>query len=365
MIVLQRDIRREEQRLKAEADAVAAAAKAAADAEAAAAVTSSPTMSPTSPSMSNPFTGLPLESSPDGMNPKSLPTPARRQSTVSLSSLQRPNFQHKLDLSGASLRINPEELLSIPSGLSSPVTLAPKSSHRAIPQELVMAALSEASRPVDIDLTVTDADMEMQQAAGAAVASLDPTAGTSADKPIELDLDMDGLFSAAADAAAAAAAGGSHQQMFSQSSAHPLGGEAATMAPDVKPKQEDFFSDALNAGAPSGDMGDILTSLGGVVPPEGGQSHDMNDAPRQSLSLSSPMKAPSPGTILAGFDAHPTGVPGQPNDTHFDINSMDLGGFGADMFDANHQDAGMSVSEMEDMFNIDGSGGENKEAAAS
>lgn len=364
MTVLQRDIRREEQRLKAEADAAAAAAKAAADAEAAAAVTSSPTMSPTSPSMSNPFTGLPLESSPDGMNPKSLPTPARRQSTVSLSSLQRPNFQHKLDLSGASLRINPEELLSIPSGLSSPVTLAPKSSHRAIPQELVMAALSEASRPVDIDLTVRDADMEMQQAAGAAVASLDPTAGTSADKPIELDLDMDGLFSAAADAAAAA--GGSHQQMFSQSSAHPLGGEASNMAPDVKPKQEeDFFSDALNAGASSGDMGDILTSLGGVVPPQGGQSHDMNDASRQSLSMSSSIKAPSPGTILAGFDAHSTGVPGQPNDTHFDINSMDLGGFGADMFDANHQDAAMSVSEMEDMFNLDDSGEENKEAAAS
>ena len=357
MTVLQRDIHREEQRLKAEAEAAAAAAKAAADAEAAAATTSSPTMSPTSLSMSNPFTGHPIESSPDGTNAKSLPTPTRRQSTVSLSSLQRPNFQHKLDLSGAGLRINPEEL-TIPSGLSSPVTLAPRSSHRAIPQELVMAALSEASRSVDIDLTVPDADMEIQQAAGAVVASLDPTAGTSADKPIELDLDMDGLFSAAA--------GGSHPQMFTQPSAHPLGGEVSGIAPNGRPKQEeDFFSNALNAGTSSGDMGDILTSLSGVIPSEGGQPHGMGDTSRQSLTMSSPMKAPSPATILAGFDSRPTSVPGQPGDAHFDIENMNLEGFDADMFDANNQDTGMSVSEMENMFNIDASGGGNKEGTVS
>ncbi|TFY70063.1 hypothetical protein EVJ58_g6 [Rhodofomes roseus] len=195
---------KEEQRLKAEAEAAAAAAAKAAAAEASTS-SSSPMVSPTSPTLSNPFTGQPLESSPEGTGPKPLPTPARRQSTVSLSSLQRPSFQHKLDLSGVSMRINPDELLSgIPSGLSSPVTLAPKSSHRTIPQELVMAALTEAAnRPVDVDLTV-DADMDMSQAASAAVASLDPTAGTSADKPIELDLDMDiELFNAAADAARA------------------------------------------------------------------------------------------------------------------------------------------------------------------
>ncbi|EPS99611.1 hypothetical protein FOMPIDRAFT_33578, partial [Fomitopsis schrenkii] len=293
MTVLQRDIRREEQRLKAEAAAAAAAAKAATS------LTSSPTMSPTSPSMVNPFIGPPTESSPDSTDTKSLPTPSRRQSTVSLSSLQRPNFQHKLDLSSASMRINPEEILSIPSGLSSPVTLAPKSSHRALPQELVMAALSEANRSVDIDLTVTDADMEIQQAAGAAAAvSLDPTAGTSADKPIELDLDMDmDIF-----AAANAAAGGSNQQMFSQSPAHPSVGETSNMMPDVKPKQEeDFFSDALHAGTAPGDMGDILTSLGGGAPTGSGQPHIIGDATHPSLSMSSPIKAPSPGTILAGF----------------------------------------------------------------
>ena len=364
MTILQRDIHREEQRLKAEADAAAAAAKAAADAEAAAAAaTSSPMVSPTSPAMSNPFTGLPVESSPDGTNTKSLPTPTRRQSTVSLSSLQRPNFQHKLDLSGASMRINPDEFLTIPSGLSSPVTLAPKSSHRAIPQDLVMA-LSEANRPVDIDLTVADADMEMQQAAGAAAAaSLDPTVGTSADKPIELDLDMDGLFSAAADSGGSE----SHQQLFGQPSTHPLGGEVSNITPNVKPKQEeDFFSDALNTGTASGNMGDILTSLSGVVPTGSGQPTNMGDVTHSSLSTSGPMKAPSPGTILAGFDAvqhPPQGISGQSNDAHFDINSMDLGGFGAGMFDANPQDAGMSVSEMEDMFNLDGTGGQNTTAA--
>lgn len=345
--ILQRDIRREEERLKVEAEAAAAAAAAAT--QAAIAFTSSPTMSPTSPSMSNPFTGLPIESSPDSADSKSLHTP-RRQSTVSLSSLQRPNFQHKLDLSSASMRINPEELFSIPSVLSSPVTLAPKSSHRVLPQELVMAALSEANRPVDIDLTVTSADMQIQHVAGAA-ASLDPTAGTSADKPIELDLDMDmDIFNAAANGAS----GASNQQMFSQPSAMSI------IGPDLKPKQEeDFFKNALNAGTASGNMGDILTSLGGGAPIE-------SDQP-PNLALSSPMKAPSSGTMLANFDAvqqHPASIPRQPHDAHFDINSMDLGGFGAEMFGGNLQDAGMSMSEVENMFNIDGSRGQ-KDATAS
>ena len=83
------------------------------------------------------------------------------------------------------------------------------------------------------------------------------------------------------------------------------------------------------------------------------------------LTMSSPMKAPSPGNILAGFDSRPTSVPGQPSDAHFDIENMNLEGFDADMFDANNQDTGMSVSEMENMFNIDASGGGNKEGTVS
>ncbi|KAH9921406.1 uncharacterized protein B0H18DRAFT_559412 [Fomitopsis serialis] len=364
--VLQRDIRREEQRLKAEAEADAAAAEAAKAAAAAEASTSSssPMVSPTSPSLSNPFTGQPLESSPDSAGPKPLPTPARRQSTVSLSSLQRPNFQHKLDLSGTSMRMNPDELLAgIPSGLSSPVTLAPKSQHRAIPQELVMAALTEAAnRPVDIDLTV-DPEMEMHQATGVATSvSLDPTAGTSADKPIELDLDMDiELFSAAADAAA----GNGNSHMFSQHGRQSVGSGPANMAPDVKPKQEeeDFFSDALNASNASGDMGDILASLGGPSN-QGGQPNSIGDA---SHPRSTAMKAPSPGSILATFNAaqqHPGGPSGHSNDAQFDLNSIDLSSFSADMFGEHHQEPTMSMSEVENLFNIDSLAGENKGGTA-
>ncbi|KAH9836604.1 uncharacterized protein C8Q71DRAFT_49799 [Rhodofomes roseus] len=357
--VLQRDIHREEQRLKTEAEAAAAAAAKAAAAEASTS-SSSPMVSPTSPTLSNPFTGQPLESSPEGTGPKPLPTPARRQSTVSLSSLQRPSFQHKLDLSGVSMRINPDELLSgIPSGLSSPVTLAPKSSHRTIPQELVMAALTEAAnRPVDVDLTV-DADMDMSQAASAAVASLDPTAGTSADKPIELDLDMDiELFNAAADAAAR----DGNQQMFNQPGVQSTGGGSASMVPDVKPKQEeDFFSDALNAGNASGDMGDILASFG--------RASEHGDASRPQPSMSGPMKVPSPGSLLASFDTsqhHPAGPSGQQNEAQFDLNSIDLSNFGDDMFGGhNEEPTTMSMSEVENLFNMDSLGGENKEGTAS
>ncbi|KZT67670.1 hypothetical protein DAEQUDRAFT_739269 [Daedalea quercina L-15889] len=357
MAVLQRDIHREEQRLEAEAAAAAAAAaKAAAEAEAAA--TSSPMISPTSPSLSNPFTGQPAESSPDSVHTKALPTPARRQSTVSLSSLQRPNFQHRLDLSGTSMRIHTDELLSgIPSGLSSPVTLAPKSSHRAIPQELVMAALTEAAnRPVDIDLTVSEAELEIQQTAGTAEASLDPTAGTSADKPIELDLDMD--MDMDMDLFDAAAAGNSSQHIFNPHAEHPISEGAPNMVPDVKPKQEeDFFPNALHAGNPSGDMGDILASLGGPSAQDG-HTTNMGDSGHPP-PMSSAMKAPSPRSILASFDAaqqHPPGATGEPNQAHFDIHSIDLESLGAEMFDVHQQETGMSMSEMENLFNIDAEG---------
>lgn len=142
-----------------------------------------PTTSPSTSKQSSP----PL---PSGVTPA-----ARRQSTISLSSLNRPQFPHKLDLSAAALRINPEE---IQSGLASPVTLAPKSGRITATNEYppdLFAAIHSASmsnnpvpdpsndvsnRPVDIDLTL-DADPPQTQTG----------LGSSADKPIELDLDMD------------------------------------------------------------------------------------------------------------------------------------------------------------------------------
>ncbi|KAI0271614.1 hypothetical protein BC834DRAFT_860445 [Gloeopeniophorella convolvens] len=117
----------------------------------------------------------------------SFPT-ARRQSTISLSSLNRPQFPHKLDLSASALRINPNELAQgLGGGLPSPVTLAPKSGRLTSASEFppdFMAAFGPpdmANRSVDIDLTMLQEQVP--------AAALDPPLGSSADRPIELDLE--------------------------------------------------------------------------------------------------------------------------------------------------------------------------------
>lgn len=112
---------------------------------------------------------------------------ARRQSTISLSSLSRPQVPHKLDLSSDALRINAAELAQgLGGGLPSPVTLAPKSGRPTATSEFspdFMAALA-ATQPVDIDLT-----MMSEGGPTTAHVGLDPALGSSADRPIELDLE--------------------------------------------------------------------------------------------------------------------------------------------------------------------------------
>lgn len=116
---------------------------------------------------------------------------ARRQSTISLSSLSRPQVPHKLDLSSDALRINPAELAQgLGGGLPSPVTLAPKSARPTATSEFppdfmaALAATEMATQSVDIDLT-----MLPEQGPTTAHVSLDPSLGSSADRPIELDLE--------------------------------------------------------------------------------------------------------------------------------------------------------------------------------
>jgi hypothetical protein len=131
---------------------------------------------------------------PPSMIPDQSPLAGRRQSAVALSSLQRPTFPHKLDLS--SLRMIPEDLIS--SGMTSPITLAPRTARPSeIPPDLMAAIASSeaaaASCPVDIDLTLdSDAVVEPPPMN----LSIDSSLGGSADKPIELDLDieMTGIF---------------------------------------------------------------------------------------------------------------------------------------------------------------------------
>ena len=132
--------------------------------------------------------------------PDQSPLAIRRQSAVALSSLQRPSIPHKLDLS--SLRMIPEDLISLSaSGMTSPVTLAPRTARPGtatgeLPPDLMAAIASSeaaaASHAVDIDLT-----LDSESAVEPPPMDLDTTLGGSADKPIELDLDMEemsGIF---------------------------------------------------------------------------------------------------------------------------------------------------------------------------
>jgi len=113
---------------------------------------------------------------------------ARRQSTISLSSLNRPQFPHKLDLSSAAMRFNPAELAQgLSGGLPSPVTLAPKSARptasESPPDFMAALAASEmATRPIDLT-------MLPEEATATGHVGLDTTLGSSADRPIELDLE--------------------------------------------------------------------------------------------------------------------------------------------------------------------------------
>lgn len=162
----------QQNRIKAEEEAAAAAL----------ALTSAraPPNSPTIPPA--------IAEAPDASSqgPKGPGLTARRQSTISLSSLHRPVFPHKLDLSAAALRLNPEEL-GFQSGLASPVMLAPKSSISRVPPDFPFGSAAD----VDIDLTLDD-DIAANITAPSSTVDIAPTLGNSADKAIELlDLDME------------------------------------------------------------------------------------------------------------------------------------------------------------------------------
>ncbi len=358
--VLQRDLAREEQRLKAAEEAAAAAAAAKASSPSAASV-ATPPGSPT-PSTQ---TDVPMDGS---LRPRLTPisiTPARRQSTISLSSLSRPAFPHKLDLSASALRIHPDEM--IPSGLSSPVTLAPRSARASLPPDLVMAALGDAAnRPVDIDLTL-DGDMDMTGSSSDGqvreMGSLDPGLGSSADKPIELDLDMD-----------------MDVGYFGHSTQGPGGADANMFGPDagsqlVKPKEEQIDMDilsALQSVQASGDGEDIFASLGGASAGASG------DAPPTAPSVSDMQKgpaiAPSPGTILAGLTVG-TSQPGdaagavaQADPGHGPSFDFDISTLGDNFFSEPTTSGDMDMMGMDDIFNMGvnpGEGGASGSAGGS
>lgn len=205
----------------------------------------------------------------------------RRSSTI----LQRPAFPLKLDLSGASLRLSAEDAANFnaPDGRHSPVTLAPKSARpadfAAPTGEDIMTAIEStanfenaiASQRVDIDLTTAS--------------DIDPSLG-SADKPIELDLDID------------------MTDLFGPEEKPAEGPTDATtsvddlFSPKEIKKELDRSTDFLESlGTASGTQEDFMVS----------------DNPSNNN--------PSPGALLASFGANSTNT--EPNDSQFNLEALD------------------------------------------
>ncbi|KAH9486701.1 hypothetical protein JR316_0000766 [Psilocybe cubensis] len=181
--ILERDLRREEERIEAEKRRKQTEAL------------MLPPPLPTQPSEQMEETSSTQATTEEtGTNPRNSPVstlPGRRPSAISISSLQRP-FPLKLDLSSTSMRISEEEAAMFQKGLASPVTLAPKSARAMGPNEFppeLMAAFNEGTSSLNvphdtIDLTMPDNIQPKPQ-----LSSLTVGLGDSSDKPIELDLD--------------------------------------------------------------------------------------------------------------------------------------------------------------------------------
>ncbi|KAI0700405.1 hypothetical protein BC835DRAFT_1327305 [Cytidiella melzeri] len=271
--VLKRDLEREKDRLKAAEEAAAAEAT----------KTVAPTL-PTSPVFSP--TTEPADPAATSSVSKGSGLTGRRQSTISLSSLQRTAFPHKLDLSSPALRLNPEDL-NIPSGLASPVMLAPKTSVPQIAPDFPYGGPGD----VTIDLTLDD-DVSVGMVATVPPGT-DPGLGNSADKPIELldiDIDME-LFGDAG--------------TNGSTSAPAVASNGLNAARSVKEEPTDFGVFSNLAAAPLANEEDarvsaeLLASLNATTQISSPSNHPATD--QQSASLVD--SGVSPGSILADLQA--------------------------------------------------------------
>lgn len=269
--------------------------------------------------------------------------PGRRPSAISISSLQRPVAPLKLDLSSASLRIAEDPAL-FSDGLASPVTLAPKSARPLAPNEFppeLMAAFASAASAtgaVDIDLTEDDTTHLPM--------SIDPAAGSSADKPIELDLDamdidMNDLFG---DSTGHDESTNSKTAMDGLFSTHKVHSDGNAVQSDGKSQKGDgSFLTTF-----PGDAGNSMFARATPKPPTTGQH------------------APSPNTVLASLQSGGDNGP-PPNLTAttmgsggtFDIGSLDLSHLSPSFF-SNTGDTDVSFS-MDDFLGMGGNTGEGKD----
>ncbi|KDR85234.1 hypothetical protein GALMADRAFT_233971 [Galerina marginata CBS 339.88] len=335
---------------------------------------------PVPPPTSDAFADAPSHTSIDGSgtNPRNSPIfnplPGRRPSAISISSLHRPQFPLKLDLSSTSLRITEEEAALYSKGLPSPVTLAPKSARPTGPNESfpdLMSAFADSTLPIDITHSSPNLDLSLPDGMHIPQKQSDLTVlgvglGDSSDKPIELDLDAmdiemanmtdhfgdpiepsgssnthDGLFSPIMD-------NGDAEQMLGIANDEPGQDKGTSLAEfEIDNVNDELFGDFTSSG------GELELAPGGSVPQP------------QSLSMS------SPEILLAQFTSAPdlmevknspsvNSALQQTGET-FDLNSsMDLISNLASGFFSDAQNTEMNFSmDMETFLNMD-SGDEPK-----
>ncbi|KAG6840850.1 hypothetical protein C0991_003720 [Blastosporella zonata] len=329
---LQRDLAREEKRIKSLKDAAVATRTR----------SKSASVSPTStriplPAVSDADKSPPIPSAPLSTPTHSPPFPSsaglgRRPSAISISSLHRPAFPLKLDLSSSALRITPEEASMFSTGpLASPVTLAPKSARigaNEFSSEL-MAAFASSSQAIDLTMDGDGGDVKM---------ALDSVGGT-ADRPIELDMDGMDIDMAMTDLFGDSVDSGSNDANAMDDLFSPI-----VMEPDAdsetKPtKTEEVFLE--NLGEPSGN--DIFSSL------------NVQGNTSESQQLKVDPSAPSPASLLESLtsashlqidqmSSNNISVP----DASFDISGLDLANLGQTFFEPN--DAIMNFSMDMDQF---------------
>jgi len=295
---------------------------------------------------------LPVHASPP-------PGPAnlsRRGSAISLSSLHRPPFPLKLDLSSSSLRLTAEEVALFSQGLPSPVSLAPKSARPSAQTDMdlmaAFAAAGSSSQHVDIDLTV-DNDPDMSP--------IDASLGNSADKPIELDLDsidmemstMTDLFGDATETGSGQNSGGV-EGIFS-----PITPGASSSNVAKEPQEGVLDMEILGAlsGVNNNNHGDHVFGTSDANALQSGEhsSLGVQSAPSGNAAL-------SPSAILASFAAsQPDGTGSQlaGGDNNFDLSTLDLSNFDPSFF---HQHSDMNLMDMEGLLDMGQSGGNSDDS---
>ena len=269
--------------------------------------------------------------------------PLRRPSAISLSSLNRSALPPKLDLSSSSMRISAEEVALFPKGLvPSPVSLAPKSARPSATADIdLMAAFASAaaansgSQRVDIDLTDSPPPM---------MARADASIGSSADKPIELDLDsmdmeMSDMTNLFRDAPESTSGDGqtSVDSLFSPATADSGARLSENEAPQAQ--KEDAANDHID-----------MEILGALHAEHGGQGENLfssvasgssrGNRPPHSGSSVAPPPSSSSGFTQAGMQSSVGG---------FDLSTLDL----SNLDPAWHH---MSLTDMEALLNMPSTG---------